>query len=274
MDGVMSPAKQDKIGMLLVGHDTRDRIGAREFLEVSDLIADCLPEVHVEPAFLELAQPSIEDAVRRLLDREIVDLVVVPLLLFAAGHVKEDIPRAVTAATKVNARVTVRYARALELQQKIVEASAERFAATVGPTSLQQLDDAFLIMVGRGSSDSDATAAMRRFTELRMQQTPVAAAMTGFVSIAKPTLSEALQQAAVAPQSIIIVQPHLLFLGQVSRRIAAAVAEAKCKVPHKTWLVSSHLGASCSVAEAAVHRFQEAMSGHADSCRDVEVGKG
>ena len=94
------PDDDMKHGLLLVGHGTRDTDGCEQFLATADSVATRLADVAVEPCFLELATPSINEAVRRLAAREIDQLSVMPLLLFAAGHAKDDIPRAVDAAVE------------------------------------------------------------------------------------------------------------------------------------------------------------------------------
>src|SRR5262245_2658083 len=84
-------------GVLLVGHGTRSAIGRRDFLLLTERIRQRLT-LPVEPAFLELAEPTIADAVARLVKSSIDRLTVAPQLLFAAGHAKQDVPAAVIAA--------------------------------------------------------------------------------------------------------------------------------------------------------------------------------
>src|SRR5438876_10639298 len=94
----MHPQTTKEQGLLLIGHGTRSESGVRQFLEVADRVAEQAPDQIVEPAFLELAEPSIETAISRLGDRGARSFVTVPLLLFAAGHVKRDIPEAIRQA--------------------------------------------------------------------------------------------------------------------------------------------------------------------------------
>src|SRR5436190_669000 len=87
-------------GLLLVGHGTRDAEGLAEFASLARLVMERLPEFAVEPCFLELAEPDIPTAVHRLMASGIRQLTVAPLLLFAAGHAKRDIPMTVAEAIK------------------------------------------------------------------------------------------------------------------------------------------------------------------------------
>src|SRR5688500_8451642 len=84
------------LGYLLVGHGTRDAIGQAEFLQLAKLVAE-RASVPVEPCFLELAQPTIEEGLQRLAQRGVQRVLIIPLLLFTAGHAKQDVPEAVAA---------------------------------------------------------------------------------------------------------------------------------------------------------------------------------
>src|SRR5215471_6792139 len=82
-------------GLLLVGHGTRDCRGLAEFHLLTKLIVEAGQGFEAVSCFLELAEPDIATGMRTLLDRGIERLTVAPLLLFAAGHAKRDIPEAV-----------------------------------------------------------------------------------------------------------------------------------------------------------------------------------
>ena len=93
----MTGSESDR-GLLLVGHGTVDPCGSTEFMETAADVARVCGGVPVEPCFLELAEPDIQTGVARLAQRGVKHLTVAPLLLFAAGHAKHDIPRGVAAA--------------------------------------------------------------------------------------------------------------------------------------------------------------------------------
>src|SRR5262245_56819399 len=121
----MSP----KTGLLLVGHGTRSEVGTAQFLALAKAIRNRVSdELRVEAAFLELQQPDIEAAVGRLVDQGIDQLVTMPLLLFAAGHAKEDVPGAVAGALARRERSDIRLTQAQHLgrHSAVVELSRLR----------------------------------------------------------------------------------------------------------------------------------------------------
>ena len=95
----MSDDATQATGVLVVGHGTADPIGAAETADVAAAVAGLLPDMPVELGFLEVIGPTIADAVTRLAARGCRDVIAAPLLLFAAGHAKRDVPEAVAVGT-------------------------------------------------------------------------------------------------------------------------------------------------------------------------------
>ncbi|MDA1053322.1 MAG: sirohydrochlorin chelatase [Planctomycetota bacterium] len=249
-----------EVGMLLVGHGTRDKQGVAEFLETARLIAELVPSVAVEPGFLELAEPSIGEALERLVARDVREIIVVPLLLFAAGHAKQDIPNSVAIAAARFPHLKIRQAEPLGCHENILAASAERFQSVLPPGEFQPATDVGLIMVSRGTSDLSAIAEVSRFVRLRRELTPVAFATTAFMAVAEPAVATELEAIARSSHSCVIVQPHLLFQGKLTNDLRAIVQSKQAECPAKRWLVADHLGPCKLVAEAAISRFLEARA--------------
>ncbi|RMG04308.1 MAG: hypothetical protein D6741_01195, partial [Planctomycetota bacterium] len=115
-------------GILIAGHGTRDETGREQFFVLVRRIAERVG-VPVRAGFLELAQPDLKTAVAELLACGVDEIRVLPVMLFAAGHVLEDIPAAVRSALHdlQAEHVPVRIGRALETQPALVELSVRRF---------------------------------------------------------------------------------------------------------------------------------------------------
>jgi sirohydrochlorin cobaltochelatase len=239
-------------GLLLVGHGTRQQAGLTEFFEVADQVQRLATEFIVEPCFLEIAQPDIVAGVQRLLNRGVKQIVVSPVLLFAAGHAKRDIPAAVQTALLSAEGVTIHHAPPLECQPGIVELSSQRFAEAVAERPQVPFEDTLLLMVGRGNSDATAIAEMHRFAALRAERSRFGQVAVCFVAMAEPSLESGLRLAAESPYQRIVVQPHLLFAGQVLDQIDDAVAKQSSRHAEREWITAAHLGPSPWVAESIV----------------------
>ena len=212
--------------LLVIGHGTRDPAGLAEFQTLLERIARRRPDWHVAGCYLELAEPSIESAVDRLAAAGRTRIRAMPLVLFSAGHAKRDIPAALARATERNPGVEIGLCQALDCHQQIVELSAERFQqalarqAGLAGTPVAA-DETLLILVGRGGSDSEAVDGLRRLAELRRLaavadgQSPVGRVEVAFAAVAEPALATVLERAAQSHFRRVVVQPHLLFAGNV-----------------------------------------------------------
>jgi sirohydrochlorin cobaltochelatase len=249
----------------LVGHGTRDERGLAEFHDLARQVTALASGLHVEPCFLELAQPDIPTVVGQLADRGVRQLSVAPVMLFAAGHAKRDIPRAVEEALRVRGSgFRVQQLPALECDGRILQLSVQRFHEALDGKPGVDPSKTLLLLVARGSSLPEATAMMHRFAELRSESTPVARVEVCFVAKAQPSLEESLAQAARSRFHRIIVQPHLLFTGQVLEEVRQAVLTAAASTngaPKRQWIVTQHLGPSPLVAKAIAEAAISCTSG-------------
>ncbi|MBI1902775.1 MAG: CbiX/SirB N-terminal domain-containing protein, partial [Planctomycetia bacterium] len=119
--------------LLLAAHGTRDAVGLAQTRELRRLIAPRVPGLAVELGFLELAHPTIAEAVARLVSCGARRLTVSPLLLFAAGHAKDDIPTQLARCMHEHRELSFRLAKPLACHPKLIELSEIRFREASGP---------------------------------------------------------------------------------------------------------------------------------------------
>jgi sirohydrochlorin cobaltochelatase len=247
-------------GLLLVGHGSREAAGVQEFLATASLVAQAAEGVPLEPCLLEFAQPTIPAGFRRLAARGVKSVVVVPVLLFAAGHAKRDIPAVVAEVAVDFPGIAVRQARHLGCQDEIVRLSHERYEEAMAAHGALNAETTQLVLVGRGSLDSEATAEMRQFAALRAARLATMPVAVGFVAMAEPRLADVLEAAAASGARQIVVQPHLLFGGILLDRIGDRVDDFAQRFPHVRWITTAHLGPAPRVAEAVLARALDSLS--------------
>ncbi len=271
-------------GVLLVGHGTRDRRGTDEFFELGDRLANQMAgRAVVRPALLEFQPPTIATAWGSLVERGVQRIVVAPLLLFAAGHAKSDIPGEVEsarAATPNGGSIEVTYSRPISRQGFMVAAVRERLSQALqadaglpGQPAMANEVSTAIVMVGRGSRDVCASADMRVLSEVAVRGkaepsgtsladehklSPIGLATT-FYAMATPRLPDTLDQVAgTGLYRRVIVQPHLLFNGRLYEAIVNQVAEARQRFPEVEFIISDYLGPTDAVAQAIASRIQQA----------------
>jgi sirohydrochlorin ferrochelatase len=99
--------------LLVVAHGSRRAASNEEVKAVVDRLRAAQGDAFasIEAAFLELAEPSIEDGLARLAERGAHHVVVMPYFLAAGSHVSQDIPEILAAfrATHPDIRLTLKH---------------------------------------------------------------------------------------------------------------------------------------------------------------------
>lgn len=210
-------------GLLIVGHGTRDPEGLAGFAETVQAVRSRLPHRPVESCFLELAAPTIAEGVARLSERGVRQFDVLPLMLFAAGHVQRDIPAAVAQASAPYPTLESRQLSHLGCHPRLLQLSALRHQDALAGLAPLGPRESLLLLVGRGNRQPSALAEMNRFAELRQADLSGERVQVCFASMADPLLIAILPRLARSPVGRIVVQPHLLFAGELATRIRTTV---------------------------------------------------
>ncbi|QDT07648.1 Sirohydrochlorin cobaltochelatase [Rubripirellula lacrimiformis] len=254
IDVNVSPGQSTAAGLLLIGHGTRDQTGTDQFFELGRILADRLGSVPVAVSLLEFQEPTIPQAFQELIDRGVQRVHVAPLLLFAAGHAKDDIPAIIRQCIGESPEVTTEQSRPLSRHPSIVELMVERISESLAMTNSPPSRTA-LIAVGRGSRWPCASTDMRMLTEIVAQRFAFAASATAFYAMASPSLPEVIDQVAGSGQfDSIVIHPHLLFEGRLYQAIMDQVNEAGMKHADVKFIVSNYLGPHANVADAIIDR--------------------
>ena len=248
-------------GVVVVGHGTANPVGAAETKRVVAQVDAILPNIPVELGFLEVIEPTIEMALGRLAAQGCKRVVALPILLFSAGHAKQDVPQSLReAAARYGLSVT--QADPLGLHGGIINLARQRFyEAMEGLAPIHGGSEA-LIVIGRGSSDATASHQLWRFVRSTYSSLVCVAKhrfAISFVAAARPTMPEAVDQVMLGangrlPVKRVVLHPHLLFHGHVENQVEGHLEKMRSRFPSVEWVKVSRLGAAPEVAEALVDR--------------------
>ncbi|KAG2500431.1 hypothetical protein HYH03_002000 [Edaphochlamys debaryana] len=89
-----------KVGVVIVDHGSRKKASNAMLDEFGALYSEITGEEIVEVAHMEIAKPSIADAVARCAERGASTVVIAPYFLSRGRHIQEDIPHLVEEAQK------------------------------------------------------------------------------------------------------------------------------------------------------------------------------
>lgn len=119
-------ALPDRIGLILVDHGSK-RSEANTMLEdVVRMFKELSGTRIVEPAHMELAEPTLEQAFERCIDQGATEIVVHPYFLSPGRHSRRDIPRIVAAAAAAFPGVPYRVTEHLGLDTRMCEVVMQR----------------------------------------------------------------------------------------------------------------------------------------------------
>ena len=114
---------------LVVAHGSREPSSARDFFDFLDRLRPFCPGRAVRGAFLELSRPAVAEAIEGCISEGIRQIFVVPLMLFAGRHVREDIPRAIEEAKAKHPDVDFHYTGPLAEEPAVAKLLGEKIAA-------------------------------------------------------------------------------------------------------------------------------------------------
>jgi sirohydrochlorin cobaltochelatase len=212
----------EKNAVMLCGHGSRDVDAVDEFHAFSRLLRDRLSDYDVESGFLEFARPVIRDGLEALKGRGAERIICLPGMLFAAGHVKNDVPSEVNAFAARNPDLEVLMGRDLGIDAKLLRASEARIESTEGACAEDVARaDTVLLVVGRGTNDPDANANVSKVARMLWEGMGFGWAEVAYSGVTYPLVDAALNRAARLGFARIIVFPYFLFTGVLVKRIYA-----------------------------------------------------
>jgi sirohydrochlorin cobaltochelatase len=173
--------------VLLVAHGSRSAAGCGELLALADAVAEARAGTQVRVGFLEMSDPPASTVLDDLLRDGARDVTVVPLMLFAAGHAKSDVPALVLDARAHRRGARIVYGRPLGVDHALLALARRRLRAA-GALGLP------LAVLARGTSDPDANAEAWRASRLLADMCETQLVVTGFSGLTWPTVTGALEQ--------------------------------------------------------------------------------
>lgn len=244
--------------LFIVGHGTRDATGVAEFHRFVDVVRAEARHLHVRGGFIELAEPDLDTAIDELVERGATSVVAVPLVLLGAGHMKNDGPAALERGRARHPDIDFTYGRHLDIHPDVLAVAERRIRDAIGP------DDAAgwaVALVSRGSSDPDANADLYKVARLLWDSRGVEMVEPAFVSLASPSVADALDRCRRLGATKVAVVPYFLFTGVLVDRIGDQAREWAAAHPEVEVRVGRHLGAEPAIAGLVVERYREALDG-------------
>jgi sirohydrochlorin ferrochelatase/(2Fe-2S) ferredoxin len=258
-DTASGTATLDDEAILLAGHGSRREKSNEQVRELAAQLERRLG-LPVDAAFLELAEPAIDEAIDGLA-ATVSQVSVVHLSLFAASHVKNDVPLAITQARERHPQLTINNGAHLGVHPAILDLLDDRARAVEAQLGVDRdKDDVAVVLCARGSSDPDANADVHKLARLLYEGREFDRCEASFIGVTEPLLDETLHDVAKTRPDAVVVLPYMLGDGVLTGRIKDGAREFDEEYPYVAAAPGEPLGTDPRLLDVLGDRWQAART--------------
>ena len=265
----LGEAADGRLGVLICGHGSRNRLAVAEFADLAGALRQRLLPLPLEYGYLEFAQPILRDGLEALRAQGVQHILAVPAMLFAAGHAKNDIPSVLnTWAAETGIRVD--YGRELGVDLKMIQAAGQRLREAIDAADQRDmasgqepvpLHESLLVVVGRGSSDPDANSNVAKVTRMLVEGFGFGWGETVYSGVTFPLVEPGLRHAVKLGFRRLVVFPYFLFSGVLVSRIRQHTERVAADHPQLSFVHAGYLAQAPGVLDTFVERVEEVIRG-------------
>jgi sirohydrochlorin cobaltochelatase len=248
------PATVDAV--FLLGPPTHDALDEADFQQFVQPVARRLG-LPAAACFFECRDQSLLATLQRCQALGYRRIIVQPLALEGDAHQHEALYAALDWERRHYPQLDLRYADVLGVQPALVQALADRVAA-----SLNALPDSAttVLVVGRGSPDAETNADLAKTARLLWEGRPYAWVESAYIWLTQPTITQAVERAHRLGAQQIICAPYWL-TDRRGARLAAHLRLVQECYPALRLIQATALGDHAGVIEAIARRVREAAQG-------------
>ena len=246
--------------ILLVGHGSREKSGNDEIEVFTQHWRAQHPSWKIELCFIEFADVDVAQGLAHAA-KEAQRVIVVPLILNAAGHVRMEIPAFIAQARLAFPEVRFDYAPHLGVCDPLLAVLERQLRQCMAALDMPDPAGTGVILLGRGSSDRLANGEMAKMARWLQETTQHELVDLAFTGITTPRLERVVQRQSLIGLRQIVVLPYYLFTGTLMKRIARQVGHLRQQYPGIRFAQGNYFGFEPEVAELLAERVQGLMSG-------------
>ncbi len=253
-------AKQhSKDSILLIAHGSRQQGVNANIKDFADRWRQRHPDQRIALGFLEASPMSLDAALSKAAE-DAQRVIVIPLMLGAAKHVKQDIPHYLAHAQQQHPDVCFMMTKHLGVNAYILKALASEQAKAMRILKSKAHEAPTVILLARGSSDSHANAEIAKLSRLLLEQTDSAWLDIAFSSRTTPSLTTVVQRHIACDSKQIIILPYYLFHGILLQKIKQEVSQLQTQYPNIDFALAKPLAFNDSINELLDKRMREGIA--------------
>lgn len=198
-------------GIVYIGHGSRLQEGNEQFIQFIQSVMKERNERIQKLAFLELTTPTISDAVTETIIEGATEIMIVPVLLFAAAHYKRDIPLEIAKMKNQYPHISFSVVQPFSTHPHMVKLVVKRIRETM------PMQGSSVLLVGRGSSDFQPIHELQQIGAAVEQKLSLPVSCS-FLTKGTPSFTAELKT-ITSTASHVYVMPYLLFTGLLLQKI-------------------------------------------------------
>ncbi|VAW94311.1 Sirohydrochlorin cobaltochelatase CbiX(long) [hydrothermal vent metagenome] len=248
--------------ILLVGHGSRDKNGNVEIEQFSTEWQSRNPEWDISTCYIEFAEILLDDGLDIVADAATANnsnkVIVVPLILNAAGHVKMEIPHHINKARERHAHIEFIYAKHLGAGEPILSILKRNLTKALASIEMPDPRSTGVIILGRGSSDQFANGELAKMARWLYEKTDHDNIDIAFTGITYPRLETVVQRHSLLGMTQVVILPYYLFTGTLIERIKRQTTRLQQQYPQLSFALSHYFGFENEIYEILDTRVKQA----------------
>jgi len=243
--------------ILLVGHGSREQRGNDEIEAFAAEWCKRRPDDRIEVCFIEFADVLLDEGLNHAAKGS-KRVIVVPLILGAAGHVKMEIPHHIADTRTRHAGVEFVMAKHLGADVKVLNALKSALTKAMYALDVPDAKNTSVVLLGRGSSDMNANGEIAKMARWLFESTDHEMVDIAFTGMTYPKLETVVQRQVICGMKQVIVLPYYLYTGVLIERITRQVERLQQQYPLIAFGLAQYIGFSDSIYELLDERVAEA----------------
>lgn len=250
--------------ILVVGHGSREESGNQEIRDFVDMWRNRRPGWRIELCFIEFAPPELNASLQAVAANS-RRVLVVPLILNAAGHVKMEIPEAIEGARIACPQTEILLAPHLTACDPVLAILKRRLRKAMGSLDMPDPTTTGVVLLGRGSSDRGANGEMAKMARWLLEEGDHELVDLAFTGITWPRLEKVVQRQVTLGMRQVVVLPYYLYTGTLMQRIHRQVEHLRVQYPQVRFACTEHFGFEAEIFEVMDQRVEDLRAGVPDS---------
>jgi len=269
LERLKNKGKHMKSTILLVGHGSREQSGNDEIESFANEWRKRRPDDRIEVCFIEFADVTLDagmDNAAKGSDR----VIVVPLILGAAAHVKMEVPHHIEDARKRHCNVSFIMTKHLGATTKVLKALKAELAKAMLGLDAPDAKNTGVVLLARGSSDKVANGEIAKMARWLFEESDHEMVDVAFTGITFPKVETVVQRQVACGMKQIIVLPYYLYTGVLIERIARQVGRLTQQYPEISFALAKYIGFDTAIYELLDERVSEAIGEGVDEPKMLE----